>query len=54
MVEEAPHLSSSGRTGKRKEKKKPSFRVRGGIGNPTSTRQDLIKVNIYEGTFLLL
>ena len=51
-MEEAPHLSSFGRTGKRKEK--PSLCVRESVGSPTSDEHDPIEVNIYEGTFLLL
>ena len=47
MVEEAPHLSSSGRTGKRKGKKKPNVRVRGSVGSPTSVGHGLIETNIY-------
>ena len=52
-MEEAPHLSSSGRTGKKKEKKS-NVRVRERVGSPTSARHGPIEVNMHGGTFLLL
>ena len=52
-MERTPHLSSSGRTGKRK-KKKTSLCVRGSVGSPTSAKHGPIEVDIYGGTFLPL
>ena len=51
-VERTPHLSSSGRTGKKK--KKTSLCVRGSVGSPTSAKHGPIEVNIYGGIFLPL
>ena len=53
-VERTPHLSSSGRTGKRKKKKKTSLCVRGSVGSPTSAKHGPIEVNIYGGIFFPL
>ena len=52
-MEEALHLSSSGRIEKKK-RKKPNLRVRGSVGSPQLAGYSPIELNICGGVFLLL